>query len=106
MRRAIHDPQRKGILIPADELSDSRFKPGDRFSVRKGRQEFFTLKLVLDPKGPILFDRQGILIERTRRVDILIGGIFDEFGVDLSAAAEGVLILKPIGEHLPGLGVR
>lgn len=106
MRKAIHDPQRKGILIPADELSDSRFKTGDRFSVHKGRQEFFTLKLILDPKGSILFDRQGILIERTRRVDILLGGIFDEFSVDLSGAAEGVVRIKPIGERVPELGAR
>ncbi len=104
MPRAVHDPQRRGILIPAHELMGTRFNPGDRFSVRKGKQAFFTLKLVLDPNGPIVFDRQGILVERTRRVDILLGGIFDEFDVDLSGADSGVLSLSPAGESLPVLG--
>jgi hypothetical protein len=104
MPRAVHDPQRRGILIPAQELVGTPFKPGDRFSVRKGKQAFFTLKLLLDPNGPIVFDRQGIFVERTRRVDILLGGIFDEFEVDLSGADSGVLCLAPTGETLPALG--
>lgn len=104
MPRAIHDPQRRGILIPAEALSGTRFQPGDRFSVRKGKQAFFTLKLTLDPKGPILFDRQGVMIERTRRVDILLGGIFDTFEIDLAEADAGFLTIRPLDADLPSLG--
>ncbi|MFZ7125266.1 MAG: hypothetical protein ACOWWM_03815 [Desulfobacterales bacterium] len=102
-RRALHDPQRKAILIPAEALSDTRFQPGDRFSIHRGRQEFFALKIVLDPRGAILFDRQGILIERTRRVDMLMGGIFDEFIVELPETSEDCLRIRPAG-RLPDLG--
>lgn len=104
MPKAIHDPQRRGILIPAESLIGTRFEIGDRFSVRKGKQAFFTLKLVLDPKGPILFDRQGVMIERTRRVDILLGGIFDTFEIDLSEADGGVITIRPTDSDLPSLG--
>ncbi len=102
--RAVHDPHRRGILIPSGALSGTTFQPGDRFSVRKGRQEFFTLSIVRDPGGPILFDRRGILIERTRRVDILLGGIFDAFDVDLSGEEQGRITLRPVEEDLPKLG--
>ena len=76
---AFYDPDRKGILIHKDQLVDSPFKVGDRFSVRKGKRELFAMTLISDENGDIFFDRRGIFIERTRQIDILLGGIFDEY---------------------------
>jgi hypothetical protein len=78
---AFYDPDRKGILIHKDQLDGSPFKIGDRFAVRKGKRELFAMTLVNDENGDIFFDKRGIFIERTRKIDILLGGIFDEYVV-------------------------
>jgi len=76
---AFYDADRKGIFIHKDQLQDSTFNVGDRFSVKKGQKELFTLMIVKDESGDIVFDKTGIFIERTRRVDIFLGGIYDEY---------------------------
>ena len=76
---AVYDPDRKGILIHKDQLTGSPFKVGDRFLVRKGKRELFALTIIRDKNGDIIFDKRGIFIERTRKIDILLGGIFDEY---------------------------
>ena len=76
---AFYDPDRKGILIHIDQLPNSPFEVGDRFSVRKGKRELFAMTLIKDDDGDIFFDKRGIFIERTRQIDILLGGIFDEY---------------------------
>jgi hypothetical protein len=76
---AFYDPDRKGILIHRDQLANTPFKVGDRFSVRKGKRELFAMTLIDDDNGDIFFDKRGIFIERTRKIDILLGGIFDEY---------------------------
>jgi hypothetical protein len=76
---AFYDPDRKGILIHKDRLEDKSFEVGDRFSVRKGKRELFAMTIIKDDNGDIFFDKRGIFIERTRQIDILLGGIFDEY---------------------------
>ena len=76
---AIYDPDRKGIFIHRDQLVDSPFDVGARFSVRKGKRELFAMTIIKDDEGDIFFDKTGIFIERTRKIDILLGGIFDEY---------------------------
>ena len=99
-RTAVNDRDRRGILIPANQLDGSGFAPGDRFVLKKGQRELFTVTLVKDPKGYILFDRSGIFIERTRRVDILLGGIFDWVQVEVLEGPPPALKLKTMD---PGL---
>ena len=76
---AFYDPDRKGILIHKDQLVDTPFEVGDRFSLRKGKRELFAMTIIKDDDGEIFFDKRGIFIERTRKIDILLGGIFDEY---------------------------
>ena len=76
---AFYDPDRKGILIHKDQLEDTPFEVGDRFSVRKGKRELFAMTIIKDDNGDIFFDKPGIFIERTRKIDVLLGGIFDEY---------------------------
>ncbi len=76
---AFYDPERKGIFIHSDQLKDSPFEFGDRFSVRKGKRELFAMTIMKDDTGEIFYDKKGIFIERTRKIDILLGGIFDEY---------------------------
>jgi len=76
---AIYDPDRRGIFIHCDQLADTPFDVGDRFSVRKGKRELFAMTIIKDDEGDIFFDKKGIFIERTRKIDILLGGIFDEY---------------------------
>ena len=76
---AFYDPERKGIFIHRDQLKDSPFDVGDRFSVRKGKRELFAMTIVKDDTGTIFYDKKGIFIERTRKIDILLGGIFAEY---------------------------
>jgi hypothetical protein len=76
---AFYDPDRKGILIHKDQLVGTPFKVGDRFSVRKGKRELFAMTIIKDDDGDIFFDKRGIFIERTRKIDILLGGIFDVY---------------------------
>jgi len=47
--------------------------------VRKGKRELFALTIIRDDNGAIFYDKRGIFIERTRKIDILLGGIFDEY---------------------------
>jgi hypothetical protein len=76
---AFYDPERKGIFIHIDQLKKSPFKIGDRFTVRKGKRELFAMTIVKDEMGEIFYGKKGIFIERTRKIDILLGGIFDEY---------------------------
>jgi len=47
--------------------------------VRKGKRELFALTIIRDDNGAIFYDKRGIFIERSRKIDILLGGIFDEY---------------------------
>jgi hypothetical protein len=93
---AVYDPDRKGIFIPKDQLSASNFKVGDRFAVKWGKQDLFAVTIFKDDKGDIVYDKNGIFIERTRRIDILLGGIFDEYVLYLEAEAPGAIKLRPL----------
>lgn len=99
-RTAVHDRERRGILIPAIELADTSLSAGDRFRLKKGQRGLFMVTLVKDPDGDILFDRSGIFIDRSRRVDILLGGIFDTYSVEIVDAEPLVLRVKTMD---PGL---
>jgi len=104
-RLAVYDQDRKGILIPAAQLDRSGLEIGDSFSVKKGQREMFSLTIVQDDGGDIVFDKSGIFIERTRRVDIFLGGIFDEYKVYLHGDKNPVEIkLKPIDPLVERLG--
>jgi hypothetical protein len=65
---ANYDSDRKGIFIHKHQLNDSGFKVGDRFSVKVGKQDLFAISIVKDGKGDIVYDKNGIFIERTRRI--------------------------------------
>jgi len=93
---ALYDPDRKGIFIPREQLPAQRVAVGDRYSVRPGRQEFFTLTLTRDPRGEFIVDRQGLLIRRTRRVDLYLGGIFDEFVFEFPEDRPDILKVRPL----------
>ena len=98
-RGAVHDPERRGILIPASQLNDTVFREGDRFTVRKGQREFFTLYIQKDPEGDIVFEKYGIFIPRTRRVDAYLGGIFHEFTVDFPPSHPDRMKIAPVGNE-------
>jgi hypothetical protein len=93
---AFHDPQRKGIFIHHDQLKDSPFEIGDRFSVRKGKRELFAMTIVKDDNGEIFYDKKGIFIERTRKIDILLGGIFDEYVFYIEPDIPETIKIKPL----------
>jgi len=93
---ANYDPDRKGIFIHKNELNDSSFKVGDRFSIKVGKQDLFAISIVKDGKGDIVYDKNGIFIERTRRIDILLGGIFDEYVLYFESDPQGSIKLKPL----------
>ena len=93
---ANYDPDRKGIFIHKNELNDSSFKVGDRFSIKVGKQDLFAISIVIDDKGDIVDDKNGILIERTRRIDILLGGIFDEYVLYIESDTPGSIKLRPL----------
>ena len=92
---ANYDPDRKGIFIHKNELNDSSFKVGDRFSVKVGKQDLFAITIIRDDKGDIVYDKNGIFIERTRRIDILLGGIFDEYVLYIESDPQGSIKLRP-----------
>ncbi|MDJ0912326.1 MAG: hypothetical protein QNI95_02095 [Desulfobacterales bacterium] len=96
MKIAFHDRDRRGIFIHQKQLTDSSFKPGDRFALKKGQFDLFTLTIIKDTEGDILFDKNGIFIERSRRVDMLLGGIFDEYVVEVEPHAPNTLQLRPL----------
>ena len=50
---AFYDPERKGMFIHADQLADSPFKIGDRFSLRRGKRELFAMTIIKDDQGEI-----------------------------------------------------
>ena len=93
---AIYDPDRKGIFIHRDQLEGSKFKPGDKFSVKKGQRELFALTIIKDDDGDIVFDKSGIFLKRTRRVDIFLGGIFDEYVIYFEPEKPGTIKIKPL----------
>jgi hypothetical protein len=93
---ANYDPDRKGIFIHKSQLNDSCFKVGDRFSVRVGRQDLFAFSIIKDDKGDIVYDKNGIFIDRTRRIDILLGGIFDEYVLYIESDIPGSIKLRPL----------
>ena len=93
---ANYDPDRKGIFIHKNQLDDSGFKVGDRFSVKVGKQDLFAISIVKDGKGDIVYDKNGIFIERTRRIDILLGGIFDEYVLYIESGTPGSIKLRPL----------
>ena len=93
---ANYDPDRKGIFIHKNQLIESSFKVGDRFSVKVGKQDLFAISIIKDDQGEIVFDKNGIFIERTRRIDILLGGIFDEYVLYIESDSKGAIKLRPL----------
>jgi hypothetical protein len=93
---AFYEKERKGILIHSALLAGSPFQPGDRFSIRPRPSELFSLTIVRDDHGEIFCDRHGIFIERTRRVDILLGGIFDRYAITIAPEEPGTIRLRPL----------
>jgi hypothetical protein len=93
---AFYDPERKGIFIHTDQLKESTFEIGDRFSVRKGKRELFAMTIIKNDTGEIFYDKKGIFIERTRKIDILLGGIFDEYVVYIEPEIPGTIKIKAL----------
>ena len=93
---AFYDPDRKGIFIHHDQLEGSSFEIGDRFTVRKGKRELFAMTIEKDENGEIFYDKKGIFIERTRKIDILLGGIFDEYIFYIEPEISGTIKIKPL----------
>ena len=93
---AFYDPDRKGIFIHKDQLQDSPFEIGDRFSVRKGKRELFAMTIIKDDAGEIFYDKKGIFIERTRKIDILLGGIFDEYVIYIEPEHRQTIKIKAL----------
>ncbi len=93
---AFYDPERKGMFIHLDQLADSPFRVGDRFSLRKGKRELFAITIIKDDQGDIFFDKSGIFIKRTRKIDILLGGIFDEYVFYLEPDIPETIKIKPL----------
>jgi hypothetical protein len=93
---AFYDPERKGIFIHNDQLKESPFEIGDRFSVRKGKRELFAMTLIKDDTGEIFYDKNGIFIERTRKIDILLGGIFDEYVIYIEPEIQQTIKIKAL----------
>jgi len=91
---AFYDSDRKGILIHRDQLAETPFAVGDRFSVRPGKRELFAMTIAKDGNGDIIFDKRGIFIERTRKIDVLLGGIFDEYVFYIEPEISGTIKLK------------
>jgi hypothetical protein len=93
---ANYDPDRKGIFIHKDQLIDSGFNVGDRFSVKVGKQDLFAISITRDDRGDIVYDKNGIFIERTRRIDILLGGIFDRYILYIKSDPPVSIKLRPL----------
>lgn len=93
---ANYDADRKGIFIHKNELAQSGFKLGDRFSVKIGKQELFAITIVKDSKGDIVFDKNGIFLKRNRRIDILLGGLYDEYLLYIESDGPGTIKLRPL----------
>ncbi len=93
---AFYDPERKGMFIHIDQLADSPFKVGDRFALRKGKRELFAITIIKDDQGDIFFDKNGIFILRTRKIDIMLGGIFDEYVFYIEPEIPLTIKIKPL----------
>jgi hypothetical protein len=93
---AIYDPERKGIFIHHDQLKESTFGIGDRFSIRKGKRELFALTIVKDDSGPIFYDKKGIFVQRTRKIDMLLGGIFSEYVIYIAPEIPDTIKIKAL----------
>ena len=93
---AFYDPERKGMFIHTDQLADSPFKIGDRFAVRKGRRELFAMTIIKDDQGEIFYDKKGIFIERTRKIDVLLGGIFDKYVFYIEPEIPATIKIRPL----------
>ena len=93
---AFYDPERKGIFIHSDQLRESPFEIGDRFTVRKGKRELFAMTIIKDNSGEIFYDKKGIFIERTRKIDILLGGIFDEYVIYIEPELQHTIKIKAL----------
>ena len=99
---AIYDADRKGIFIHKDQLQDTPYLVGDRFSVKKGQKELFAVVIVKNENGDIVFDKTGIFVERTRRVDVYMGGIFDEYVIFFTLEQPHTFKIKPLEMVLKG----
>ena len=95
-RIALYDRQRKGIFIHADQLRGTPFRPGDRFAARPDGHRLFAVALVRSETGDILYGNQGIFVARTRRIDALLGGIFERYAVFHTAARPERITLRPL----------
>jgi hypothetical protein len=95
-RIAFYEKERKGIFIHADLLKDSPFQLGDRFSIRPKPTQLFSVTIGKDDTGDIIYDRHGIFISRTRRVDILMGGIFEKYIVYIEQDEPLSIKLRPL----------
>ncbi len=102
-RLALDDPRRRGILSPASQLSDTGLAVGDRFKVKAGQKELFAVLIVKDDQGDILYDRAGIFVERTRRVDMFLGGVFDTFRVEFRPGDPPALCIRPLDINIKGI---
>ena len=93
---AFYDPERKGIFIHIDQLAGSPFEIGDRFVLRKGRKELFSITIIKDDLGDIFFDKTGNFIGRTRKIDIMLGGIFEEYVFYIEPEISSTIKLRPL----------
>jgi hypothetical protein len=93
---ANYDPERKGIFIHRDQLADSPFSTGDRFSLRKGKHQIFSITIIRDDTGDIFFDKSGLFIQRSRRIDILLGGIFEQFVFEIEPEFSRSIKIRPL----------
>lgn len=93
---ANYDSDRKGIFIHKNELAHSSFALGDRFSIKVGKQDLFAITIVKDDKGDIVYDKNGIFIKRTRRIDILLGGIYDDYVLYIEPDSPGTIKIRPL----------
>ena len=93
---AIYDPNRKGIFIHKDQLVHGPFKPDDQFRLRSGKQQLFSITIVKDDNGDIIFDQNGIFIQRTRKIDMLLGGIFEKYAIYLESDIPDSIKLRPL----------
>jgi len=93
---AIYDPDRKGIFIHKDQLAAGPFKSGDRFSLRSGKQQLFSITIVKDDDGDIIFDQNGIFVQRTRKMDMLLGGIFEAYVVAIEPDIPETIKIRPL----------
>jgi hypothetical protein len=93
---ALYDKERRGILIHPDLLKGGPFSLGDRFTIYPRPAELFSLTLIRDDHGEFFFDRFGIFIARSRRIDMLLGGIFERYALFLEPQTPGTLKLRPL----------